>query len=547
MRRWRALFVTLSLALLASPAAWAEPTHAELVERSMTAFADALKRDDWSALHASAAPRFREAQSPASLRKEFAALAALKLDLSVLNALEPVFTQELRQGNQLQLAGYYRSAPLRAYFEFNYESSGPDWQLIGVGVRVTPVIQTRTIRHNSGWTIVLDSLDPAREIFYALPGEAFRSTGHTAQRDPSTGDALPRTTIDVPTLPPSLQVKVTTRAGTIGPLTLTFDENAALVRQAIDTLEQTRSAWAHLRTFDERELLYFTHLVTSRCGIETVRYSLDSDRLDREYALPPCNPADPYSVPEDFEIVTLERKPAFVTVQLDYRDGQRSAPVRIPHPEADAPKPPPRDVFLAQRRAEKPWIHSLLRDLAPRMGKATLEQLHLRDGAVTLRAHADDGPQLLASLQRAISLTDVALEATPDTVADQTVLQIRAKARPMVSVEPAELRFLVFPDFDTAAAALADGLRATLADARGCEEDSMTPFRSSHAEAHRRVTLKVRVRCETLHTISQLFLALEPAHAGWFVDDLQLRVLPHTTRIEVKFDLYGYHRAGILR
>ena len=550
MRSWLALFVAVVIALGASAPALADPAHAALVQQTMKTFADGLKRDDLSALHASAGPSFRAAHTPESIRTEFAKLAALELDLGVLESLEPVFTQEQRQGEVLELAGFYPSAPLRAYFHFRYELSGSDWKLLGIGVRVTPVISASTMRHNSGWTILFEVLDPAREIFYALPGKEFRSTGHSNQRDPSTGDYLPRPTIDLPELPKSLQVKVVTRSRTLGPVTLRFDEDDALVRQAIDTLEQTRSAWALLRTFDERELLYFTHLVSYRCGIAKVRYSLGSEDLDREYVLPACNPKDPSGIPDDFEVVTVDRKYEFVAVQLDYRNGESSQLVRIPHPEPSTARSEPDPQFLVKQRSNQPQLHALLPDIERNLPAGTrLEQLDILEGVVQVRVQTSDAAATLASLKRVTALADPAPEST-DPQPGEASLKFRAMVRPAPPAKTAPTpAFLTEADFDTAFAAIREGLDKLLTrqgDTQGCRLISATPYKSSDKEPYERVTLKVRLRCGDTGALIQVFDDLEET-SSWFIDDARVRItsIPlgngqSITHVDAGFDLYGY-------
>jgi hypothetical protein len=44
--------------------------------------------------------------------------------------------------------------------------------------------------------------------------------------------------------------------------------------------------------------VYFTQLVTYRCAIKEVRYGLGDQPVDKVFKLPPCDPADPNSVPD---------------------------------------------------------------------------------------------------------------------------------------------------------------------------------------------------------------------------------------------------------
>lgn len=53
-------------------------------------------------------------------------------------------------------------------------------------------------------------------------------------------------------------------------------------------LEATRANWVALRPWDGKELLYFTHLESWRCGIAEVRFSVNSAALTRVWAMDPC-------------------------------------------------------------------------------------------------------------------------------------------------------------------------------------------------------------------------------------------------------------------
>lgn len=65
-------------------------------------------------------------------------------------------------------------------------------------------------------------------------------------------------------------------------------------------LEATRSAWLALRKWDGKELLYFTHLESWRCGMAEVRFSVNSTAAARVWDMPPCltGTASPNAIPE---------------------------------------------------------------------------------------------------------------------------------------------------------------------------------------------------------------------------------------------------------
>ena len=95
-------------------------------------------------------------------------------------------------------------------------------------------------------------------------------------------------------------------------------------------LNMTRSNWISFRNFNGRQLVYFTHLEAYACGIKEVRYSINSDALDKIWALQPCNPQKPGVVEKEriwlsFPLNSVK----FASIQLTYTDGSRSEIVRF--------------------------------------------------------------------------------------------------------------------------------------------------------------------------------------------------------------------------
>lgn len=66
-------------------------------------------------------------------------------------------------------------------------------------------------------------------------------------------------------------------------------------------LEMTRGSWVALRKWEGKELLYFTHLESWRCGITQVRFSVNSTAAARVWEMPPCQlgTAQPNAIPPD--------------------------------------------------------------------------------------------------------------------------------------------------------------------------------------------------------------------------------------------------------
>jgi hypothetical protein len=89
--------------------------------------------------------------------------------------------------------------------------------------------------------------------------------------------------------------------------------------------------WVQFREFSGRTIIYFTALQTMRCRLSEVRYSVNSEALDKRFPLGPCDPQQPFNIPDDsgdpgkwlyIEIPTGQAKT--VTVQVVWADGSGS-------------------------------------------------------------------------------------------------------------------------------------------------------------------------------------------------------------------------------
>lgn len=99
-----------------------------------------------------------------------------------------------------------------------------------------------------------------------------------------------------------------------------------LVGMEKQVLPMTAASWVAFRNYDGRQLIYFTHLVVYRCGLAEIRYSINGDGLGEQFAMPPCDPAQPNAIPADhlpyiaLPLATAET----VSVQVVYKDGEES-------------------------------------------------------------------------------------------------------------------------------------------------------------------------------------------------------------------------------
>lgn len=185
------------------------------------------------------------------------------------------------------------------------------------------------MRSNSGWMILLRSATGWEEV-QTRPQQS-RSTWTTAQEH--EGGYYHAAFAELPEHA-RLEVRGILPDGAIrGPYVLRLNTLEALQQQAMDALRMTPASWLVLQpgvTDDGRYNLYFTHVLSWRCGLREVRYSIDSEALDEYYDLPPCDPEDPMAIRDTSNLYhTLPGKPRFVAVQLRYADGSVSDIVHI--------------------------------------------------------------------------------------------------------------------------------------------------------------------------------------------------------------------------
>lgn len=91
-------------------------------------------------------------------------------------------------------------------------------------------------------------------------------------------------------------------------------------------LDMTRDNWLAVRLYDGNDLLYFTQLVTFRCGLEAVYYGLNGNIPDQLLPMEPCHEGtaapgamDPVKYPP---YITLPAGSVHsVTLMMMYDDG----------------------------------------------------------------------------------------------------------------------------------------------------------------------------------------------------------------------------------
>lgn len=115
----------------------------------------------------------------------------------------------------------------------------------------------------------------------------------------------------------------------LGPI-LPAHAQSSLLGQEKRVLSMTKGSWAHFRDYNGRQLIYFTHLESYRCGLAKVQYSLNGDALDRIWKLQPCDPAKPHNITTDRPYITLPLGTArSISIRLTFEDGSSSEIIRV--------------------------------------------------------------------------------------------------------------------------------------------------------------------------------------------------------------------------
>ncbi|MCO6187942.1 hypothetical protein [Rhizobium sp. L1K21] len=99
----------------------------------------------------------------------------------------------------------------------------------------------------------------------------------------------------------------------------------ALFRTMLEANKQP--GWIAFRNFSGQQLIYFTALQTLNCRLSKIRYSINSDALDKEFPLGKCDPQLPFNLPEGTEYIYLSLPPGTaktIAVQAVWDDGAGS-------------------------------------------------------------------------------------------------------------------------------------------------------------------------------------------------------------------------------
>ncbi|MDO9416857.1 hypothetical protein [Pararhizobium sp.] len=103
--------------------------------------------------------------------------------------------------------------------------------------------------------------------------------------------------------------------------------DVAIYKAMLDANKTT--GWIQFRNYDDRQLIYFTALQTMHCRLSEIRYSINSDALDKRWPLAACNERLPFNLPDDpkneYVYLSLGKDEAkTITIQVAWDDGAGS-------------------------------------------------------------------------------------------------------------------------------------------------------------------------------------------------------------------------------
>lgn len=187
-------------------------------------------------------------------------------------------------------------------------------------------------RSNAGWSMTISLPEPATAISWRLGDSGpFTDTGLMAMNDQRTGKPMPNPSFELPdsTVATTIGIKyLDIRDRETGPFDIRFDPDSALQQGNKQILDQFWTSWIAFDASGNHGLVYFTQMLSFRCAIKEVRYSLNGTALDKEIKMPPCDAKDPYAIPADYQpYFKVKDDVKSMAVQVTYTDGTKS-PVR---------------------------------------------------------------------------------------------------------------------------------------------------------------------------------------------------------------------------
>lgn len=203
----------------------------------------------------------------------------------------------------------------------------PSQQLAGIPTRVSKPL-VNYMRSNSGWHVNVSLPEAATQFGYKIGEDGnFVDAGYHDHLDQRTGQRMPKTSFVMPGDQPATTLYVTWRdkrgeQAEIFPIN--FHPGGALAEGQKKLVGQLWTAWISFREYNGL-LVYFTHLVSYRCGIKEVRYSIGDGPVDQVWPMPECNPNNPHAIPNDAKVYrNIPENTKSMKVQVTYYDDSKS-------------------------------------------------------------------------------------------------------------------------------------------------------------------------------------------------------------------------------
>ena len=298
-------------------------------------------------------PAQRKAQLDAfvAAHPDFApALYALSLDYS-LRRLGSQTTADKRRERQL-LEDFLRLHEDGLYVKYFIDKPAAEAEIEDAQERLAalstmtteamqnPVSMTAMLG-GGGYTLSLIIADLAHgEVFKRPPGEDFQSLGMTNNRNPMTGQPMPKSYFDVPIDAPKMDLEIKYRDAKgveQGPYFVSFDPQAALY----DSIKNTYMAagqrqWVHFQYWDpgDDETPYVNvhfPVLDYPCVVEEAFYAVDSETPVVELEFAACNPLKPLNSTRGIDqMIRVPVDAGFVSLRVHYKDGEVTENIRYP-------------------------------------------------------------------------------------------------------------------------------------------------------------------------------------------------------------------------
>ncbi|AZV18584.1 methyl-accepting chemotaxis protein [Mesorhizobium sp. M7A.F.Ce.TU.012.03.2.1] len=188
------------------------------------------------------------------------------------------------------------------------------------------------MRSNQGWSMTISLPEPATAISWRMGDSGpFTDTGFLAMNDQTTGKPMANPSFEMPdsTVAGIIAIKyLDIRGRETGPFDIRFDPETALQQGNKQILDQFWTSWIAFDASGNHGLVYFTQMLSYRCAIKQVHYSLNGAALDKEIEMPPCDKKDPYAIPYDYQpYFKVADSVKSMSVQVTYTDDTKS-PIR---------------------------------------------------------------------------------------------------------------------------------------------------------------------------------------------------------------------------